>query len=96
MFITRAILAVGVSIVALLISLTLDRILAPLTIFPQFIIQIPLLVLLMETVRQTALIYLPRTHGMTIDEINGAFFFAAPLAAAAATDLMGEIRRTLY
>jgi hypothetical protein len=90
MILAQAILAIGVSIAALLISLVLDRLLAPLSAIPQFLIQIPALVLAMEYLRALTLRYY--ATDLSPDDINATFFFTAPLAAAASSDLMREIR----
>lgn len=88
----RAILAIGVSIAALLISLALDRLLAPLSAIPQFLIQIPILVLAMDYLRTLTIHY--ATSLLSTDAVNGAFFFAAPLAAVGSSTLMTDIRQT--
>ena len=95
MFAARAVLAIAVSVIALLLSLVLDRILAPLSLIPQFLIQIPVLVLAIDTIRQMTVSYLTHNFDLTDEDINGTFFFAAPLAAVASTDLMAEIRRKI-
>ena len=93
MILARAALAIGVSISALLISLALDRLLAPLTLIPQFLIQIPALVLAMEYLRTLTIHYY--ATDLSPEAINGTFFFAAPLAAVASSDLMREIRNQI-
>jgi hypothetical protein len=88
----RAALALGISIAALLISIILDSLLAPLPLPFQFIIQIPVLVLAMEELRRTLIHNLP-----ALDEsaINSTFFLAAPIAAFAARDLFGDLRKIM-
>ena len=93
MILARAALAIGVSIAALLISLALDRLLAPLTLIPQFLIQIPALVLAMEYLRTLTIRYY--ATNLSAESINGTFFFAAPLAAIGSSDLMHEIRKQI-
>lgn len=95
MFAIRVALAIIVSVAALIISLILDRLLAPLSAIPQFLIQIPTLVLIMDTLRRFVLKHASEIHGLSADDIDSAFFFAAPLAAVGAADLMGEIRRKI-
>jgi|LauGreDrversion4_2_1035121.scaffolds.fasta_scaffold1940016_1 hypothetical protein len=89
MFTHRYILALGISIAALLISIALDRLLSPLPTVTQFILQVPLLVLIVDEGRR----YLIQNAGFPADDVNGAFFFAAPLAALGATSLFLEIRQ---
>lgn len=84
-------LALGISMGALLISITLDRLFASMSPVLQFIIQIPLLVLIVDEGRR----YLIRSSGMSEEDINGAFFFAAPMAAIGATSLFSDIRKTI-
>ena len=93
--VVRIILAIVISIASLLIALTIDRVLAPLPVIPQFLIQIPLLVLIMDTIRRLAIQHVTQAHGLTEDDVNGVFFFAAPLAALASAHLMGDIRGLL-
>jgi hypothetical protein len=94
MFVYRIAMILGISIATLLISITLDVLLAPLPGHIQFLVQIPALVIAMDELRQWAQAHAADLQ-VTMDEINGAFFFAAPLAAFGATSLFAEIRRTL-
>lgn len=86
----RIALILAVSISAFLISLALDLLLSPLPPLLQFIIQVPILVILIEEGRRYALNNEKRL-GLGEMEINGAFFFAAPLAAFAAFSLFKDI-----
>lgn len=88
----RAALAIGISIAALLISIVLDSLLAPLPLVIQFLVQVPTLVLVMDELRRWLIRRLP-----ALDEsaINGTFFLAAPIAAFAARDLFSDIRRVI-
>jgi hypothetical protein len=90
MFIHRYTLALGISILALLISIALDRLLSPLSPLLQFVIQVPILVLIVDEGRHALI-----QAGFPTDDVNGAFFFAAPLAALGATSLFIDIRKTL-
>jgi len=85
----RYTLALGISVAALLISIAIDRLLAPLPTLLQFIVQVPLLVLIVDEGRR----YLIQTAGFPTDDVNGAFFFAAPLAALGATSLFLELQQ---
>jgi len=93
MLVARVALAIGISIAALLISLTLDMILSPLPPLLQFLVQIPALVLLMDEARRVVLKEAPH-YELTETDVNGTFFFAAPLAAFAAVDLFRDLRRS--
>jgi hypothetical protein len=95
LILARAALAIGVSISALLISLALDRLLAPLSLIPQFLIQIPALVLTMEYIRTLTIRRITNKYNLSADDVNGAFFFAAPLAAVASSDLIRKIREQI-
>jgi len=86
----RIALILVVSISAFVISLLLDLLLAPLPAVIQFLIQVPILVLLIEEGRRYALANEKRL-GLGELEINGAFFFAAPLSAFAAFTLFKDI-----
>lgn len=94
MFVARAVLAIGISVAALLISLTLDRLCAPLPPALQFFVQIPVLVLIIDEFRRIVLTHATR-FGLTDADVNGTFFFAAPLAALGANSLFKDLRRTL-
>jgi hypothetical protein len=94
MFVARAALAIGISIAALLISLLLDTILSPLPPLFQFLIQIPALVLIMDEARRVVIREAGR-YDLTEADVNGTFFFAAPMAAFAAVDLFRDLRRHL-
>lgn len=87
-------LILGISIVALLISLTLDALFAPLPGPLQFIVQIPLLVLAMDSLRAWIAPYVIR-QGILNEQVDSAFFFAAPLAAVGARSLFADIRRMI-
>ncbi len=87
-------LILSVSITVLLLSLILDTLCAPLPPVVQFIVQIPLLVLMVDALRRAALAR-ATTIGLSKDEINASFFFAAPLAAFGAMTLFGDLRRLL-
>lgn len=84
----RILLAIGISIAALLISTVLDALLAPLPLLLQFIVQVPTLVILMEEIRRWLLRVLPSMDDATI---NSTFFLAAPIAAFAARDLFADL-----
>jgi hypothetical protein len=94
MFVARIVLIIGISIAALLISLTLDLLLSPLPALIQFLVQVPAIVLLMDELRRHLLREAPR-YNLTEADVNGAVFFAAPLAAFAAVDLFRDLRRSM-
>jgi hypothetical protein len=91
MIISRTLLTLGISIVSLLISYALDSLLAPLTALPQFLIQIPILVLLMDELRRLILSH-ASAFNLSADDVNGAFFFAAPMAAFGARSLFRDLQ----
>jgi hypothetical protein len=91
----RIALILAVSIGSFGTSLLLDVLLAPLPPVLQFLIQIPILVILIEEGRRLALQHAPRL-GLSEMDINGAFFFTAPLAAFAAVTLFADIRKIVY
>lgn len=88
MFLQRYTLALGISVAALLISIALDRLLAPLPTLTQFIVQVPLLVLIGDESHRALI-----RAGYPEEDVTGAFFFAAPLAALGATSLFLELRQ---
>ena len=90
----HAALILGVSITVLALSLALDAICSPLPPAAQFLVQIPVLVLAVDVLRRTALAHAPRI-GLSADEINASFFFAAPLAAFGAMTLFADMRRLI-
>lgn len=90
MILLRAALALGISIVALLISVALDTLLAPLPSALQIIVQIPALILTLDAFRQWLHTRVPPTV-----DLNSMFFLAAPLAAFASRDLFSALERLL-
>jgi hypothetical protein len=91
----RVALILVVSISAFIISFLLDLVLSPLPVILQFMIQIPILVILIEEGRRYALTNKKRL-GLDEMEINGAFFLTAPLAAFAAVTLFKDIEGVIY
>lgn len=94
MLVARAALTIGISIAALLISIVLDLLFAPLPPLAQFLIQIPALVLLLDEARRVVLRE-AAAYQLTHEDVNGAFFMAAPLAGLGAVSLFADIRRSL-
>ena len=94
MFVARIALIIGISIAALLISLILDMILSPLPPLIQFLIQVPAIVIIMDEIRRIV-IRNASLYDLTETDVNGAVFFASPLAAFAAVDLFHDLRRQL-
>jgi hypothetical protein len=90
MILVRAALALGISIVALLISVALDTLLAPLPTALQVTIQIPALILSLDAFRQWLHARIPPTI-----DLNPMFFLTAPLAAFASPTLFRELRLLL-
>jgi hypothetical protein len=90
----RIALILGISISTLLISLMLDAVFAPLPGPLQFVIQIPLLVLAISALRDWIAPHAIRA-GISNDQVDSSFFFAAPLAALGSRSLFADIRRLL-
>ena len=90
----RIALILGISISTLLISLILDAVFSPLPGPLQFVIQIPLLVLAVSAIRDWLTPYAIRA-GISHDDVDSTFFFAAPLAALGSRSLFADIRRLL-
>lgn len=88
MILLRAALALGISVVALLISVALDTLLAHLPPVLQIPLQITTLILALDAFRQWLQIRVPPTV-----DLNAMFFLAAPLAAFASRDLFRELER---
>lgn len=86
----RAVLTLGISITALLISVVIDALFAPLPFPIQISLQIPAIVLTLDAVRQ----WLQRRIPAEID-LNAVFFLTAPMAAFAAQDLFRDLRSFL-
>ena len=85
-------LALVISVVTLLISIVLDTLFAPLPRLLQFAVQVPTLILLVNAFREEVLARIG-SHGLTKFDVDGAFFFAAPLAAFGAKNLFGDLSR---
>jgi hypothetical protein len=91
MILYRIALILGVSIATLLTSVILDAIMSPLPAPAQVLIQLPALVLTIEVIRDWTLRH-AADFSLTRDNIDAAFFFAAPLAAFASTSMFDELR----
>jgi len=94
MLVYRFLLVIGISLATLLISITLDVAFASLPIAMQFLLQIPILVLILEEGRRWMVRTLDTT--LTIDDINGCFFCAAPIAAFGSMRLFQGLERILH
>ena len=96
MLVYRFLLAIVISVVTLLISTVLDAIFAPLPFAVQFLLQIPVLVILIDEGRRwliSNIAFLDKT--LTKEDIDGCFFFAAPIAAVGSFSLfksLGQLR----
>jgi hypothetical protein len=78
----RPLLIIGISSVTLLISMIIDTICSVLT-YPivKFLVQVPITVMIVNMLRDIT-IHLTATHfHFTETDIDGMFFFTAPLAA---------------
>ncbi len=94
MIMERYFLIIGVSIFTLLFSVALDKLLVPIHPAMRFFIQIPVLVTVMDNMRLMLHDYAEQFR-LVKEHINGAFFFAAPLAALASGSLFQDMRSLL-
>jgi hypothetical protein len=86
----------GISLVALLIALILDRLFVGLpSTAARILIQIPLLVLTIDLFRRWALETGP-TIGLTDTDVNASFFLTPPLVALGSANLFAAIRRIVF
>ncbi len=90
----RYILIILVSLFTLLFSLVLDVLLRPIPPAMRFFIQVPVLVIVMDNMRLMLHDYAERFR-LVKEHVNGAFFFAAPLAALASGSLFKDMRSLL-
>ena len=88
----RIALILGISISTLLISLMLDAALSSLPGPLQFVVQVPLLVLAIDSLRSWIAPYAIHA-GLINDQVDSSFFFAAPLAALGSRNLFADIRK---
>jgi len=91
-FVAKYILIISVSVGVLLLSTALDILCAQLKPGLHFLIQIPVLVILVDIFRHWSLDH-ASDFDITISDMNAAFFFAAPLATFGAKSLFGDIRQ---
>lgn len=94
MILERYFLIILVSIFTLLFSVALDKLLAPIPPAMRFFIQVPILVIVMDDMRLMLHDYAERFR-LVKEHVNGAFFFAAPLAALASGSLFQDMRSLL-
>lgn len=94
MLVYRFLLAIGISIGTLLISIILDALFAPFPIAIQFILQIPLLVILIDEWRRWLLA--KKEQYLSKEDIDGCFFFAAPMAAFGSFTLFKSLERLRF
>jgi len=89
MLVYRFLLAIVISVVTLLISTVIDIIFAPLPF--AFLLQIPVLVILMDEGRRWLNALLDKT--LSKEDIDGCFFFAAPIAAVGSFSLFKSLEK---
>jgi len=94
MYIARFILAIGLSVSTLGISFILDRLFHRIPYHVQFFLQIPIIIIIIDNMRLYFLAHAPQ-YNLTEAEINGSFFFVAPMVSIGSATLFAEIRRTL-
>lgn len=78
MLVYRFLLAIVISIGTLLIAGTIDMLFAPMPLVVRVLFQIPILIILIDEGRRWLLANMKL---LTEEDINGCFFFAAPMAA---------------
>jgi hypothetical protein len=91
MLMERYILIIGVSIIALVISAVLDKMLSFMPRSLRFLIQLPVLVMIIDEIRVWVKERAP-TFDLHPQYVDGAFFFAAPLTAVASRYLIRDVR----
>ena len=88
MFVYRFLLAIVISIGTLLIAIALDVLCRPLPLAVRLVFQIPILIILIDEGRRWLLSHIQSLDKtLTVEDINGCFFFAAPMAAFGSTSL---------
>jgi hypothetical protein len=94
MFIPRVILAVSLSFVTLIIAFLLDNFFVLFPYHLQFILEIPTIIIIIDSIR---LYFLENAYYFNLSEadINGCFFFVAPMVSIGASSLFSELRRFL-
>ena len=94
MFVYRFLLAIVVSIGTLLTAILLDMLFSPLPFVVQALLQIPILIILIDEARRFLLANIKNLDKtLTADDINGCFFFAAPMAAFGSFSLFQHLER---
>jgi len=91
MLIYRFLLAIVISIGSLLIAVIVDMLFSPFPTVLQFILQIPVLVIVIDESRRLLLSNMG--DSLTEGEINSCFFFAAPMAAFGSLSLFRELEK---
>jgi hypothetical protein len=81
----------AINLLVLIFAFILDSILEPLSPAAQLFVQVPLLVLAVDEFRRWTLTQ-STWVGLSKADINGAFFFASPLAALGSDTLLNDIR----
>ncbi len=90
----RYILIILVSLFTLFFSFLLDVLLRPIPPAMRFFIQVPVLVIVMDDMRLMLHDYAEKFR-LVKEHVDGAFFFAAPLAALASGSLFKDMRSLL-
>ena len=94
MFVYRFLLAIVVSIGTLLTAILMDMVFSPLPFLAQILLQIPILIILIDEARRFLIAHIKNLDKtLTADDINGCFFFAAPMAAFGSFSLFQHLER---
>jgi hypothetical protein len=82
MLVYRILLAIVVSVASFALAVAIDMMFAPVPLVVRFLFQIPLLIILIDESRRWLLANIKNLDDtLSAEDINGCFFFAAPMAA---------------
>jgi hypothetical protein len=84
-------LSIAAAATTLLLAVAIDRLLSPFSLGLKFIIQIPVVVIAIDSLRQFVL-----EHAHMVDlekaDVNGCFFLASPMVSVGSVNLMSGIK----
>lgn len=84
-------LSIAAAVVTLFIAVGIDRLLSPLSFVLKFIIQVPTVVIAIDSLRQFVL---EHAHMFELEaaDVNGCFFLASPMVSVGSVHLMSGIK----
>jgi hypothetical protein len=92
MLYAKVLLSIVVSAIVLVIAVVVDKLCMPLPIHLQFLVQVPIIILVVDALRNYAL-------GSSLDladsEINACFFMASPMVSIGSVSLYSGIKALL-